>query len=65
MSHETRLLRRKEVEDMTGLSRSPLYREIQAGRFPRPVKVGAHASRWVEAEVRAWVAERVANREAA
>ena len=34
-----RLLRRREVEDMTGLSRSSIYRLMKLGLFPRPVKV--------------------------
>ena len=33
-----RLLRRREVEKITGMSRSSIYRLMQDGDFPRPVK---------------------------
>ena len=41
-----RLIRRQEVEEMTGLSRSTIYRYLKAGRFPRPVRIGRRAVRW-------------------
>lgn len=33
-----------------GRSRSSIYRDVQAGRLPKPIKRGAHP-RWVEEEV--------------
>ena len=53
-----RLLRRAEVESITGLSRSALYRAMRAGTFPIPVSVGGHAVRWRSNEVVAWVDSR-------
>ena len=53
-----RLIRLEEVLSYTGLSRSELYRQIQVGIFPRPVKVGKRAVRWRESEVEEWIAER-------
>ena len=38
-----RLLRRREVEELTGLSRASIYRLMRRGRFPRPVRVSATA----------------------
>ena len=35
-----RLLRREEVENRVGLKRSSIYREMRAGRFPLPLKIG-------------------------
>ena len=35
-----KLLRRRQVEEITGMSRSSIYRLMQDGQFPRPVKVG-------------------------
>jgi predicted DNA-binding transcriptional regulator AlpA len=32
---------------------STLYRNIKAGRYPRPVKVGPGSSRWLRAECEA------------
>ena len=51
------LLRRREVEQLTGFKRSNIYKLMATGAFPRPVKVGARAVRWREADVTAWLAE--------
>ena len=58
------LLRLREVGRRTGKSRSDIYRCIAAGEFPAPVKLGERASAWVEHEVSAWIAERIAARDA-
>lgn len=58
------LLRLPEVLRITGLSDSALWRQTVAGTFPRPVKLSERSSAWVEAEVRAWVANRIAERDA-
>ncbi len=38
-----RLLRRPDVEAVTGLSRSSLYAKMDSGDFPCPVRIGARA----------------------
>lgn len=53
-----RLLTRKEVEALTGLSRSTLYRMKKEGRFPQPRQMGSRAVRWPASEVELWVQER-------
>ncbi|MQM38448.1 hypothetical protein KBTX_02459 [wastewater metagenome] len=50
-----RILRRPEVERITGMGRSALYAAMQEGRFPRPVKLGPRAVGWRESEVQAWI----------
>ena len=50
-----RLLRRSQVEEIAGLSRSSIYRRMQKGEFPRPVKIGSAAVRWKEREIVAWL----------
>jgi prophage regulatory protein len=40
---------------------STLYRYISEG-FPRPIKIGRRATRFVAAEVEAWIAARAAER---
>lgn len=59
------ILRLPEVITKTGRSRSTLYADIDAGKFPKPVKLGARAIGFVADEVEAWIAERIAEREAA
>ncbi len=53
-----RLLRRQQVEEIAGLSRSSIYRQKDAGEFPPPVRVSPGAVRWRESEVMAWVRSR-------
>ncbi len=58
------LLRLSEVCRRTGKSRSEVYRRIAAGDFPQPVKLGERASAWPAHEVAAWIATRIAMRDA-
>lgn len=55
-------LRRKVVEKRTGLSRSSLYAAIAKNEFPKPVPIGAKSVAWVEAEVSAWMLEKISQR---
>ena len=50
-----RLLRRPQVEEITSMSRSSIYRLMQDGEFPRPVKVGSAAVRWRASDITALV----------
>ncbi len=50
-----RLLRRRQVEEMTGLSRSSIYRLMQDEEFPRPVRVGTNAVRWRLSDITLWL----------
>ncbi|EHK68636.1 prophage CP4-57 regulatory protein [Pseudomonas psychrotolerans L19] len=60
-TNETRrFIRRHQVEAMTSLSRSEIYRRIAAGTFPAQVKIGAAHAVWIESEVAAWVDARIA-----
>ena len=53
-----RLLRRLQIEEITGLSRSSIYRLMPDGEFPRPVKVGPAAVRWRASDITAWLESR-------
>lgn len=55
-----RFLREPEVIHLTGYSRSSIRAFMAAGRFPQSVPLGARAVAWIESEVQAWMAERVA-----
>ena len=52
-----KLLRRREVEAITGLSTASLYRLMSEG-FPRPIRVGGRAVRWREDDIAAYLASR-------
>lgn len=51
-----RLLRRKDVEQKTGKSRSAIYEGIRQGTFPAPVPIGGKSVAWLEEEVDSWIA---------
>ena len=53
-----RLLRRREVEELVGLSRASIYRLRRSGGFPRPVRVSSTAVRWRESDIHAWIQSR-------
>ena len=55
---EERLLRRRQVEEITGMSRSSIYRLMQKGKFPRPVRIGPAAVRWKASDITAWMESR-------
>lgn len=57
MEKRISILRRKQVEKRTGLSRSTIYLRIQEGTFPRPVNLGTRAVGWLENEIEAWLLE--------
>ncbi len=58
---ELRFLGSKENERLTALSRWTLWRMEGAGTFPKSIKVGSKRL-WIESEVRAWMAARIAER---
>jgi prophage regulatory protein len=53
------ILRRKQVELRTGLSRSTIYAWVKDGRFPAPVSLGAKAVGWLQSDIDSWISERV------
>lgn len=57
------ILRRDEVERVTGLPRSTIYDKMAKGEFPQSVKIGARAVGWLENEVAAWQRSRIAQRD--
>lgn len=54
-----RILRRPEVEDKTGLSKSTIRRrELTDPDFPKRVSLGPNAVGWRESEVQNWIDSR-------
>jgi prophage regulatory protein len=56
-----KLLRLPQVMEMTGLRKTKIYELHAEGAFPRRVRITAGSVGWVEAEVQAWLALRVAH----
>ena len=59
------ILRMDEVKRRVGVGRTTILEMVAAGRFPRPIKLTTRAVGWSSAEVDAWIAERIAARDAA
>ena len=59
-----KILRLKQVIELTGLSRSTIYLFIQNQQFPIQVKLSSKMVGWVEAEVTKWIHDRIEFRDA-
>jgi len=57
-----RILRRPEVEAQCGFKRAHLYKLIDEGKFPRPVRIGVRAVGWGSVEIEQWIAEQLQRR---
>ena len=55
-----RILRLPEVSQVTGLSRSTIFRLVQAGSFPPSVKLTARTIGWHSTDIETWIAARAA-----
>ena len=55
---EQRILRCAEVTRRTSLSKASIYRQMHAGTFPRPVKLGERAVGWRAVEINEWLDSR-------
>ncbi|MDQ0017833.1 putative DNA-binding transcriptional regulator AlpA [Variovorax boronicumulans] len=58
------LIRRPKVLALTGWCKSTLANRVNAREFPAPVSTGDRTVAWVQAEVTAWVAARIRERDA-
>jgi prophage regulatory protein len=59
------MIKLKEVQKLTGLSRSSIYAYIDKGLFPAQVKLGLRSVAWVGSEIESWVESKVLARDAA
>ena len=58
-----KLLPTAVVLDRVCMSKTQLYRLINAGEFPAPAPVGRHRVGFIEAEVNAWIEQRIKMRD--
>ena len=54
------ILRRKQVEAMTGLSRSSLYLQMSKGLFPQAVRLTERSVGWTLESIENWIHSRIA-----
>jgi prophage regulatory protein len=58
-----RILRRRDLRAASGLGVTRIDELIREGRFPRPIRLGDRAVGWLESDVAAWQAKRIAERD--
>ena len=56
----SRFLRIKEILPLVGISRATVLREVEAGRFPPPVRLSPGRVGWRPTDIEDWVADRPA-----
>ncbi len=59
---ERRILRRAEVEAKTGFKRAHIYNLMNAGKFPKAIRLGIRAVGWDSAEIEQWINQRLEER---
>ena len=59
----SKLLKAKQVAEYVNVSKSQIYKLVQQGRLPKPIKLGDRGSGWLLSEVDAWLQSRVDSRD--
>ncbi|STX44495.1 prophage CP4-57 regulatory protein AlpA [Legionella donaldsonii] len=54
-----KILRRRAVQERTGLGRSSIYSKISQGEFPKPIALGDRSVGWIEEEITSWIEQRI------
>lgn len=59
--NEQRMLRMPAVLKIVGISRATIYRWIEAGNFPAPIRLGPNSVAWKSTTIDEWLDARTAN----
>jgi len=54
----SKLIRLVDVQEMTGLKKSAIYKKIKDGKFPTGVQLGAKHVAWKFEEIETWIDDR-------
>jgi len=55
-----KIIRARNLPEVTGYCRSQIYNLMRLGRFPRPIRLGARAVGWLESDIVEWQRQRSA-----
>lgn len=55
VSDDVKLYSIDDIVDITGLSRTTIYRMMDEGNFPKSIKIGKYTVRWKSSEIRSWI----------
>ena len=53
-----KILRLKNVTEVTSMSRSTIYRLMEQGKFPKPVKLSQRIVGFLEQDIDQWILDR-------
>ncbi len=59
MIKEKRIIRRKTVQDRTGLPQSTIYSLVAQDLFPKPIKLHKRSVGWLEEDITNWIENKV------
>ena len=54
----SKVIRIEKVAEVTGLSRTTIWRKCKSGEFPARIQLGANSVGWLESEIRNWIESR-------
>lgn len=57
-----KLLKLKDIIVMTSLSKASVYRQMNAGTFPLPIRIGPRSVSWILSEIEEWIESKKALR---
>ncbi|MGA4421493.1 helix-turn-helix transcriptional regulator [Ralstonia nicotianae] len=60
METGNRILRIKQVMEITGLAKPTIYLHMKQGTFPKQIKLGPKAAGWLHSDVQSWINSRIA-----
>jgi prophage regulatory protein len=60
---EKRIIRKKELRKIIGLSDPSIYRLEKDGQFPRRLQLGGNSVGWLSTEVQEWIENKAAERD--
>lgn len=63
MNQADAMLRLPKVQELTGLSRSEIYRRIQSGAFPAQRRMSHRLAVWAASEINAYVEQTLHGRQ--
>lgn len=61
-SAQERIMRKKEVLAVVGLSDVSVWRQERAGTFPKRLRLGGNSVGWLKSEIDGWLQQRAADR---
>ena len=58
-SEQTKLLRVKQVSELTGIAVSTIWKYVKLQQFPQPFKLSMRCTVWDSNEVDAWIQKQI------